>query len=111
MIRTQTKNKPLTASRCLILTLPTILLTTPAITSATDQTYLQITNVSGAPLNLTSDNILAMPKTIANANLLCYGLLIALGDWGGVKLSYLLNQAGLDTSVESINFARQTGTR
>jgi hypothetical protein len=52
-----------------------------------------------------------MPKTIVNANLLCYGLLIALGDWGGVKLSYLLNQAGLDTSVESINFARQTGTR
>jgi hypothetical protein len=50
-----------------------------------------------------------MPKTIANANLLCYGLLIALDDWGGVKLSYLLNQAGLDTSVESTNFAASDG--
>jgi hypothetical protein len=86
-----------------------ILLATPAIASATPQTYLQITNLSGTTLNLSSDALFAMPKTILNANLQCYGAQVAYGNWGGVKLSDLLNQAGLDSAVASIDFTASDG--
>jgi len=86
-----------------------ILLATPAIASAAPQTFLQITNLSGTTLNLSSDALFAMPKTIVNANLQCYGSEVAYGNWGGVKLSDLLNQAGLDSAVASIDFTASDG--
>jgi len=50
-----------------------------------------------------------MPKTIVSADLSCYGNLISSGAWGGVKLSDLINQAGIDPSVASIDFTAQDG--
>jgi hypothetical protein len=50
-----------------------------------------------------------MPKTIVTANLLCYGTTIEEGDWGGVKLSYLLSQAGQDPTVASVDFTASDG--
>jgi hypothetical protein len=50
-----------------------------------------------------------MPKTIVIANLQCYGAQVAYGNWGGVKLSDLLNQAGLDSAVASIEFTASDG--
>jgi DMSO/TMAO reductase YedYZ molybdopterin-dependent catalytic subunit len=58
---------------------------------------------------LTYDDLLAMPKTIVSADLSCYGILISSGAWGGVKLSDLLNQARIDPSVATIDFAAQDG--
>jgi DMSO/TMAO reductase YedYZ molybdopterin-dependent catalytic subunit len=45
-----------------------------------------------------------MPKTIQNAELYCYGDLLASGEWGGVQLNYLLYQTGVSWEVNSIQF-------
>jgi DMSO/TMAO reductase YedYZ molybdopterin-dependent catalytic subunit len=58
---------------------------------------------------LSYDDLLAMPKTIVSADLSCYGNLISNGVWGGTKLSDLLNQAGIDPSVTTIDFTAQDG--
>ena len=50
-----------------------------------------------------------MPKTTVNASLLCYSILVADGAWGGIKLSSLLNQAGLDPTVASVRFVATDG--
>jgi len=50
-----------------------------------------------------------MPKTTVSADLSCYGNLISSGAWGGVKLSDLLDQAGIDSSVATIDFTAQDG--
>ena len=58
---------------------------------------------------MTYEDLLALPKTIVSADLSCYGLSISSGEWGGVKLSDLLDKAGIDPSVLTINFAAQDG--
>jgi hypothetical protein len=106
---TQTKNK-ITA----ILLLSTFLLfplITPPLASALSsiQWNLPITNLNGTTINLTYDDLLAMPKTIVSAELSCYGNLISNGDWGGIKLSDILNQAGIDQTVATIDFTAEDG--
>ena len=58
---------------------------------------------------MTYDALFAIPKTTVSANLLCYGLPITEGDWGGVKLSDLLTQASEDPAVTSVDFAASDG--
>lgn len=70
---------------------------------------MKITSIAGSTVNLTYDDILALPKTTVSAELYCYGNLVTSGDWRGVKLSDLLNQAGIDPSVTSIDFKAQDG--
>ena len=45
-----------------------------------------------------------MPKTTVLADLYCYGNLLTTGIWGGVQLSYLLDQTGARSYVNSIHF-------
>ena len=52
---------------------------------------------------------MAMPESTVSAALYCYGSLVTSGNWGGVSLSYLLQQAGMDPSVSSIDFRAQDG--
>ncbi len=61
------------------------------------------------PMNLSYDDLLALPKTVVSADLLCYGNPISSGSWGGVKLSELINIAIIDPSVVSIDFTAQDG--
>jgi DMSO/TMAO reductase YedYZ molybdopterin-dependent catalytic subunit len=73
------------------------------------QYNLQITSLFGATINLTYDDILALPKTTVSADLSCYGNSVTSGDWLGVKLADLLNQAGIDPAAASIDFKAQDG--
>ncbi len=50
-----------------------------------------------------------MPKTTVYADLKCYGVPISSGEWEGVKLSDLLNVAGLDPSATLVDFKAQDG--
>ncbi len=102
------KNKLLLT--CLLLTLFGLLLITPVgKVSASTGWNLQITNLSGTTVNYSYDQLLAMPVTNVSAALYCEGNLVTFGDWGGVSLSYLLQQAGVDPSVNSIDFLAQDG--
>jgi DMSO/TMAO reductase YedYZ molybdopterin-dependent catalytic subunit len=60
-------------------------------------------------LSLTLDDLAAMPNTTEYAELYCYGALVTSGYWTGVRLGLLLQQAGLDQQVVSIDFYAQDG--
>ena len=87
----------------------TIPLASTVAAPATTTWTLQITSLSSITLNLTYIDILALPKTTVAADLACYGNPVASGDWGGAKLSDLLNQVGIDPSVTSVVFKASDG--
>lgn len=95
---------------CLFVTLFGLLLMTPiGRVSADTEWNLSITNIANTSVTYSYDQLLAMPETNVSASEYCYGSLVANGDWSGVSLSYLLQQAGLDSSVASVNFLAQDG--
>ena len=101
------KNKLL--QTCLFLTLIGLLLITPIGKVKADTTWnLQLTTIAGTTVNYSYDQLLAMPMTNVSGALYCYGNIVTFGVWGGVSLSYLLQQAGLDPAVASIDFLAKT---
>ncbi len=66
-----------------------------------------VTDLDGQQTILTNDQITALPITTVEAELSCYGSLVASGQWTGVKLSDLLTSIGSDSSGGSIEFAAQ----
>jgi DMSO/TMAO reductase YedYZ molybdopterin-dependent catalytic subunit len=70
---------------------------------------LTINGVVSSPLNLTLADLAAMPNTTEFAVLGCYGQVVAVGDWTGVRLGLLLEQAGLDQGAVSVDFYAQDG--
>lgn len=76
---------------------------------ASTQWSLQITNLAGNTVSYTYYQLLAMPVTTVAAELDCEGVLVAAGNWSGVSLNHLLQQAGLDPAVAYLNFKAQDG--
>ena len=104
---TDTKHRILAG--VILLTFLIVILTIPQITSADSRWNLQITTPNGTTNGMTYEDLLALPETAVSANLACYGTPIKYGDWQGVKLSDILNSAGLDQTVLSIDFGAQDG--
>jgi hypothetical protein len=61
------------------------------------------------PISLTVTDLQAMPQTTVYSDLLCGGLLVTTGDWQGVQLSYLLQQASADPHATSLDFHASDG--
>ena len=64
------------------------------------------------PLNLTLNKIRAMPKTIVYAELYCVGaptIVQAKGNWSGVTLGYILEQAGVEQAAIKVLFYADDG--
>jgi len=80
-----------------------------ALTSAATNGNLQLTNLAGTTVTLTYQDLLNLPQTVVYANLACYGNPIEAGNWQGAKLSDVLDQAGVDPFVESIDFRALDG--
>ena len=102
------KNKLL--QTCLFLTLFGLLLITPiGRVSASTEWNLQVTNITYTTVNYTYHQLLAMPESTVSAAEYCYGYPVTSGNWGGVSLSYLLQQVGVDPAVSSVDFQAQDG--
>jgi DMSO/TMAO reductase YedYZ molybdopterin-dependent catalytic subunit len=61
------------------------------------------------PLNLTLDQIIAMPGTKVSADLYCFDSLVSAGNWYGVRLAVLLEDSGLQDGVEYIQLIASDG--
>jgi DMSO/TMAO reductase YedYZ molybdopterin-dependent catalytic subunit len=92
----------------LLCTFLTILLTTITPATATVGS-LEITDLSNVTNNFTNQQLTEMPKTTINAELYCYGNLVACGDWSGVQLNYLLTQTNDNSEVKSIQLVASDG--
>jgi len=76
---------------------------------ANAQWVVQINGAVDNPFSFTLEDFAAMPQTEVSASLLCDGAYVAGGVWRGVKLSYLLEQAGYHRNASSIAFYAQDG--
>ena len=95
---------------CFFLTLSGLLLIAPAHRALANSEWdLQITTLSGTTVNFSYDQLLAIPMTTVSAALVCFGNPVTSGDWSGVSLSFLLQNAGVDPAVASIDFLAQDG--
>jgi hypothetical protein len=98
---------------CLFLVLFVLLLISSMVqisrVSGSTEWNLQVTNFAGNTVTFTYDQLLAMPMTNISANLYCYGIYKTGGSWSGVSLSFLLQEVGFDSSVNSISFVAADG--
>jgi DMSO/TMAO reductase YedYZ molybdopterin-dependent catalytic subunit len=90
---------------------------TPTPTSTPDTASgsewgLVIDGLVQSPLNLTFDDLLAMPKTSVYAELYCVGNprnVLEEGDWTGVRLGLLLEQAVVSPEAVKVAFYADDG--
>jgi len=83
----------------------------PGSALAQSSSNLEIINLSGASINLTQEDLQAMPPTTVNAELYCDGSLVTSGNWTGILLSDLLLKAQQTPEVYSIHFTASDGYR
>jgi hypothetical protein len=107
--RVKDLNKKKLVQTCLYLTLFGLLSIIPISKASASTAWNLQVNGANTTVNYNYDQLLAMPETDVNANLACYGSPVASGNWGGVSLSYLLSQTGLDPTTASVNFAAKDG--
>lgn len=60
-------------------------------------------------LTLSLNDLVAMPKSTVYAELYCYGELLESGNWAGVRLGLLLENAGVDQQAVLVQFHAQDG--
>jgi len=73
---------------------------------------LSVTGSVGNPLNFTFAEILSMQKSTVNAVLYCVDYPqspISTGDWTGVKLSFILENAGVLPGATKVAFFAEDG--
>ncbi len=96
---------------CIIITAAALLIAIPVESALAENITLDVVNLDGNYLTLSYDQLTAMPKTIVNADLYCYGAIVTSGNWGGVQVSYLLAQANATPEVGSITLTASDGYR
>jgi DMSO/TMAO reductase YedYZ molybdopterin-dependent catalytic subunit len=77
-----------------------------------DNWQLTVTGLVGNPLSLSGAEILAMPKTVVNASLICVdfpGSIVLDGNWTGVKLKSLIEMANPSAGVIKVAFFADDG--
>jgi hypothetical protein len=73
---------------------------------------LTITGLVDHPLNLTLNDLTAMPQTAVYASIICVdspGQVLEQGNWVGVKISTLLENAGISNDAVKIGFFASDG--
>ena len=83
-----------------------------AQSTAGSEWLLNITGLVEHSLNLTLANITAMPQTTIDANIYCVDFpnrIVTGGSWKGVKLSLLLEEAGVAPTVSKVAFYASDG--
>jgi DMSO/TMAO reductase YedYZ molybdopterin-dependent catalytic subunit len=91
---------------------PTPTPTSAAGTASGSEWELVLDGLVQSPLNLTFDDLLAMPKSTVYAELYCVGNpgnALAEGDWTGVRLGLLLEQAVVSPKAVKVAFYADDG--
>jgi len=77
--------------------------------SSTAGWSLRVKNQAGSTTSYTLAQLSAMPATTLSAVLLCDECQVAAGEWRGVSLGYLLQEAGLGPEATSIDLRATDG--
>jgi DMSO/TMAO reductase YedYZ molybdopterin-dependent catalytic subunit len=85
---------------------------TQAALSTETERRLDVSGLVNHPLNLTLSEIAAMPQTTVQATIYCVDFpnqVVEAGNWTGVKLGFLLEEAGASPSAMKIAFFASDG--
>jgi DMSO/TMAO reductase YedYZ molybdopterin-dependent catalytic subunit len=93
----------------LTITIPLILLASLNVAFAQPEPSLPVSGEVNNSLNLTMDQLTALPPTIVQADIYCYGVFVTGGDWLGPRLSQILQMAELNSQAESVEFTAVDG--
>jgi hypothetical protein len=102
----------LTITIIILITLPLAIYITKPPTARAQTSQLSITGLVQNPLTLTLSQIEAMPQTTENASLVCVdapSIILQQGNWTGVQLSYLLQQANVSSNAIKVAFHATDG--
>ncbi len=108
---TRTRKLILTIVASISLTLFVLNSISPLATNATDW-QLEVTGLVDHPLSLNLSELAAMPATSVQATIYCVDFpnsIVGTGNWTGVKLGYLLEEAGISPSATKIAFFASDG--
>jgi hypothetical protein len=83
--------------------------TTPTPPDYTSSWILIFDGAVNRPLSLSVGDLEALPKTEAYGSIYCDRNLVTQGTWGGVLVSYLVNQAGLAPDATNLEFRAYDG--
>lgn len=61
------------------------------------------------PLNLTFNELVAMPRSTVFAELYCFRIFVTSGNWTGVRLGFVLEKAGLHPQAVNVTFYATDG--
>jgi hypothetical protein len=80
-------------------------------TDTAQEWRLIVTGLVNNPLNLSRTEIVAMPKTTVNATLICVDApnVLMAGNWTGIKLRTLFEEAEISTAVIKVGFYAADG--
>jgi hypothetical protein len=96
-----------------VLTVASFAATNPANAQSNPSEWqLSVTGLVANPYDLTLTEMEALPQTTVNAVLYCVdfpGNVVAQGNWTGVKLGYLLEQAGVSQDAIKVAFFAADG--
>ncbi len=70
---------------------------------------LAINGAVSNPLSLSLNDLASMPRSETTGSIYCEGDLVSSGTWGGVQISYLLNQANMDQTATTLEFHAADG--
>jgi len=79
------------------------------VATADSEWMLVVDGAVNQPLNLTLSDLATMPRTTVNSVLYCMGSLVVAGNWTGVKLGFILENAGLQNGAASLTFLASDG--
>ena len=83
--------------------------TEAAPTNAYSEWRLVIDGAVGTPLTLSLSDLAAMPKDEVNGAIYCGISMVASGNWGGVKISHLIERAAVDAAASNLEFRADDG--
>jgi DMSO/TMAO reductase YedYZ molybdopterin-dependent catalytic subunit len=86
-----------------------ILLGSLNVAFAQSEWSLQVNGEVSNNLSLTADQLAALPITIVQADIYCYGAFVTGGSWIGPRLSQILQMAELGSQAESVEFTAEDG--
>jgi DMSO/TMAO reductase YedYZ molybdopterin-dependent catalytic subunit len=93
----------------LTITILLILLGSLSAALAQPEWSLPVSGEVSNNLSLTIDQLLALPSTIVQADIYCYGVFVTGGNWIGPRLSQILQLAELGSQAESVEFTAADG--
>jgi DMSO/TMAO reductase YedYZ molybdopterin-dependent catalytic subunit len=96
-------------SKSVVLVIALVVIIVVSISAYITYGQTKVNSVEQAKTIIDYGELVTMPRTTVNADLYCVGSLVDHGNWTGVRLRLVLQKAGSNQQVESVEFYASDG--